>query len=169
MHSLSRTARVVLSVAIASVAVIAGSAAGPATGAYALTETPIPGGDQLIAELWQPNGADSWSGSPTCTMVYSRLILFGVSPDYAVHMDNSTTISAFGYGSTWLTWRGASGDGHLEAHVSDQEDNSYTNISLMDGNVCIGTLTYAIGGHLTGSAYIPQEGGWFYAGDNLDD
>lgn len=165
MPSLSRTTRVALSVAIASVAVIAGSA----TGANAGPITYIPGGDQLIAELWQPNGPDSWSGSPSCTAVDSSLVLFGVSPTYAVHLDNSTTISAFGVLSTWVTWRGASDSGVKEAHVSDQEDNSYTNYSDMNGNVCIGTLTAAIGGHLTGSAYIPQEGGWFYAGANLDE
>lgn len=153
-------------VAVLAGLLLAGTAVVGAGSAFAAdTTTSIPGGDSLEANMSTTNG---WSGDPSCTNVASHLDLWGSNPVYAQNINNVSYINAYGAYSTWLTWRGASGHGTNAAHVSDSVHNTYGWYANLDGNVCIGTGVAYINGELEGSAYVPQQGGWFYANAGLN-
>ena len=78
-------------------------------------------------------------------------------------MRQSTTLDAFGYDPV-ISWRGITRSGGTgDTSLTDSYHNSYDWRSDMGGAACMNSTAAYMTGVARGEAYVPSQGGWFYA------
>ncbi|MEV4561483.1 hypothetical protein AB0K51_31490 [Kitasatospora sp. NPDC049285] len=153
--------RKIFGATIAGLALAAGTLMGAGSASASTSDTYLPGGDYLETSI----SAGGWSGQggTSCATVQSNVHLYGNNPFYAQNINNTTTLDAYGYHPV-ISWRGMTrSGGTVDTSVTDSYHNSYDWRSDMGGAACINTTAGSLTGVARGEAYVPSQGGWYYA------
>jgi len=153
-------------IAAAGVLALAVTASVTGTASAGTGRKDLPGGDWLQTSLRTEGG---WAGVGTsCITVESDVHLYGSNPFNAQSIKNETTLTSYGYNAT-LSWRGASRRGGMASvSLTDSYTNGYDWRSDMGGAACINVTSPVLDGVAKGSAYVPSQGGWFYANAGMN-